>query len=299
MLNKIKNSMARLRWSLVFFCIRLILLFPTKLWRKIGQLLGLLLFAILGKRKLVIKKNIELCFPNMGREKQKELQVNNIRELGIGVLEFFVCCFKPAKFIMQQVDIVGVELLQQAAASKNGVIIFVPHTSSMCITISALAQVLPVSVLHRPFKHNALRSMLDRLACRMDIGLLAQRDIKSIIQTLKNNGNLVILPDHDMGRVGAIFADFFDIKAATTASIFKLAKSTGAEIISVYNYRLDDGKICIECSNELNNYCDSSHADAVTAMNKYLEVNVKRFPWQYYWPHKRFKTRPCDGKNLY
>ena len=299
MLNKIKSGMASLSWGLVFFCIRCILLLPAKLWRKIGQLLGLLLFAILGKRKLVIKKNIELCFPDAGRQKQKELQDKNIRELGIGVLEFFVCCFKPAKFIMQQVDMVGVELLQQAAAAKNGVIIFVPHTSSMCITISALAQVLPVSVLHRPFKHYALRGMLDRLACRMSMRLIAQRDIKSIIQTLKNSGNLVILPDHDMGRAGTIFADFFGIKAATTASIFKLAKSTGAEIISVYNYRLGDGRICIEFSNELNNYRGSSHLDAVTAMNKYLEVNVKRFPWQYYWPHKRFKTRPYDGKNLH
>lgn len=299
MLNKVRNCITSLGWNMIFFCIRCILLLPANLWRKIGKLFGLLLFSIMKKRKLVIKKNIELCFPDMGGERQKELQDKNMRDLGVGVLEFFICCFKSTKFIMRQVEIINLEAMQQAFSSKSGVIIFVPHTSSMCITISALAQVFPVSVLHRPFKHNALRGMLDNLARRMGINLIAQRDVKGILKILKNSGNLVILPDHDMGKVGTFFANFFGIQAATTVSIFKLAKSTGAKIISVYSYHLANGKVCIEFSDELNNCRDSSYAEAASAMNKYLELNVKRFPWQYYWPHRRFKTRPCGEDNLY
>lgn len=272
---------------------------PKALWLKIGRLLGLVLFWVLKKRKKVIKRNIELCFPQLGANEQTELQNKNICELGVGVLEFFACCFKKNDYLLKEIGFVNFEYLQAAVAKKSGVIIFVPHSSTMFITISALALRIPVNVLHRPFKHDALRGMLDKLSCKTGMKLIAQRDVKRMVGVLKNKDNLVILPDHDMGRAATVFANFFGIKAATTVSIFKLAKSTGAEIVSLYSYRMDDGKVCVECSGELNKYRDSSHLDAAAAMNKYLEDNVNRYKWQYYWPHRRFKTRPLDEEHLY
>jgi lauroyl/myristoyl acyltransferase len=299
MLNYIKNIIVSLIWRIVFFFLRGVLLLPRAIWHKIGGLLGLLLFMLMKKRKAIIKKNIELCFPNIGAAKQKDLCNKNMQELGIGVLDFFVLRFKSNAYIAKQAELIGFELMQQAVQNKKGVIIFLPHTSAMCLTIGALSQLLPISVLHRPFKHDALRAILHGISHKIGMRLVAQRDVKNIIQTLKNRENLVVLSDHDMGRVGAIFANFFGIKAATNVSIFKLAKSTGAKIINVYSYRLNNGGICIEFGETLNNYCNSSHDDAATAMNEYLEFNIKRFAGQYYWPHRKFKTRPCNEGNLY
>ena len=299
MLNYLKNIVVKFSWSMIFFCLRCILLLPRVMWHKIGRSLGCLFFVLMKKRQAVIKKNIELCFPHIGKSKQNELQKHNIQELGIGTLDFFMLRFKSNSYIAKQSNIIGFDLLSKAVEAKQGVIIFLPHTSTLCLAIGVLSQLLPIKLVHRPFKHEALRGILSKLSRKIGMKLVAQRDVKGIIKALNNKGNLVILPDHDMGRAGASFASFFGIKAATTVSIFKLAKSTGAKIISVYSYRLNSGKVCLEFSNGLNSYCNSSHDDAATAMNEYLETNIKRFPSQYYWPHRRFKTRPHNEENIY
>ena len=129
--------------------------------------------------------------------------------------------------------------------------------------------------------------------------LMSRQDgLRKAIKALRDGIPFYYSPDMDFGAKDAVFAPFFGVPAATVIGLSRLAKVSGARIVLMTSQLTPEGyhaEILGECPQFS---LDDLEADA-RALNALVESQVLRFPAQYYWVHRRFKTRPEGQPGVY
>jgi Kdo2-lipid IVA lauroyltransferase/acyltransferase len=122
--------------------------------------------------------------------------------------------------------------------------------------------------------------------------------VRQITQSLRAGELLYLLPDMDFGDKGAEFVPFFGVTTATVPSLSRFARLGKAKVVPVIT-RLTPTGYDVQVLPAWQNFpTDDAHADTVR-MNDELERYIRTMPAQYYWVHKRFKTRPAGEADLY
>ena len=132
-----------------------------------------------------------------------------------------------------------------------------------------------------------------------DVRMLNRNDgVKPIISNLRKGGLLYLLPDMDFGRNDSLFVPFYGVQAATVPSLSRFARLGRAKVIAMVT-RLTPGGYCAEITPSWPAYpTDDVEADTAL-MNAHLQSYIDASPGQYYWVHKRFKTRPEGEASVY
>jgi KDO2-lipid IV(A) lauroyltransferase len=117
---------------------------------------------------------------------------------------------------------------------------------------------------------------------------------------LREGVPLFFQPDLDFGPRDSIFVPFFGVAAATTSALTRLARIAGAAVLPVIAEQTADGMQCIVCIHPpLDAFPGESPEADTRRMNAMIEEHVRRIPAQYWWLHKRFKTRPAGERPVY
>lgn len=121
---------------------------------------------------------------------------------------------------------------------------------------------------------------------------------QTILSGLRKGGLLYLLPDMDFGRNDSLFVPFYGVTAATVPSLSRFARLGRAKVISMVTRITPTGYLA-ELSPAWPGYpTDDAEADTAL-MNQYLQSYIDVTPGQYYWVHKRFKTRPEGEPSIY
>jgi KDO2-lipid IV(A) lauroyltransferase len=119
-----------------------------------------------------------------------------------------------------------------------------------------------------------------------------------MIKSLKDGWRLHFSPDMDFGINGSVWAAFFGVKAATPSSLSRIAKLGRARVCTVVTRLTPQGYTLV--MGPVWSQFPSDDVDADTQrMNLDIETWVRQAPAQYYWVHKRFKTRPPGEPSVY
>jgi len=131
------------------------------------------------------------------------------------------------------------------------------------------------------------------------VQLLQREDgVKTIVSSLRNNAWLYLLPDMNFGPEESIFVPFFGESAATVPSLSRFAKLGRARVLPVVT-RMTSSGYEVEVHHAWNDFpTDDAQADTAL-MNQRLETYIQDMPAQYFWVHKRFKTRPEGADPIY
>jgi KDO2-lipid IV(A) lauroyltransferase len=105
-------------------------------------------------------------------------------------------------------------------------------------------------------------------------------------------------PDMDYGPKESIFVPFFGVQTATITGLARLAKVTRATVIPVVT-RMEAGGYVCRVGEPLTDFPSGDDVADATRMNAFIEAEALKSPEQYYWLHKRFKTRPAGEKGVY
>jgi KDO2-lipid IV(A) lauroyltransferase len=132
-----------------------------------------------------------------------------------------------------------------------------------------------------------------------DVAALNRVDgIKPVLSGLRKGGLLYLLPDMDFGRDQTIFVPFYGVQAATVPSLSRFARLGKAKVVPVVA-KLTPGGYEIEVKAAWQNFpTDDVEADTAL-MNERLQGYIDAMPSQYYWVHRRFKTRPEGEPPIY
>jgi Kdo2-lipid IVA lauroyltransferase/acyltransferase len=279
--------------------LRAIELLPFSAQRQVGSALGRLIRHLPLAYVRIARRNIELCLPMLSSHEQADLVDRHCQSLGMGLCETANTWWSSDQRVHELAEIHGLEHLQAALAKGRGAIMIGGHFTTIEIATRILGTVVPLNVLYRPMKNEVLSHIMFTSFSRHGKPI-PYDDIRAMIRALKKNEAVWYAPDQSYRNKGAAMVNFFGIPAATTTATSRLARISGAPVLTYFPERLPGNagyRVVIGAALE-----DFPGADVVRdaeRFNRLLEAQIRRVPEQYLWVHRRFKGLTRDYPDYY
>jgi KDO2-lipid IV(A) lauroyltransferase len=266
---------------------------PLDVLAKLGEWIGMLLFVLGHERREVARTNLKLCFPYWSEDKRETILRRHFRAFGRNLLEHGILWWSSRERIKKLVRIEGLEHWQ--AVKDKPVIWLAPHFVGLDMGGSRIHSEFPGVSMYSQQKHSLVNALLLHGRTRFGTSILVSRHegIRPVIKALRDGVPLYYLPDMDYGPRESLFVPFFGVPAATIPTLSRLVRITGAKVVPCVTRQLPSGMGYV-----LKFYpaWEDFPGDTVEAdtrrMNAFIEERVLEMPEQYFWLHKRFKTRP-------
>jgi Kdo2-lipid IVA lauroyltransferase/acyltransferase len=273
---------------------------PYSLQLITGRCLGKLAYWLLPHRRHIAQVNLQLCFPTLNKQQRQQLLKKHFAAMGMGVVEAGMAWWMKEKKFQRLGIIEGAEHLEKALQQKRGVILLSAHFTTLEIAARLVGARYTIHTLYRAQKNRLFNFFMERARKRNVAAIIPRNDIKTIIKSLKNNIPIYYAADQDYGRKHSIFANFFGIPAATITATTRLAKINNSPIVPVFHYREDHSPYYrVIFHPALENFPSDDLEKDLTQVNHIIEQAILLKPEQYFWTHRRFKTRPEREKRPY
>jgi KDO2-lipid IV(A) lauroyltransferase len=272
---------------------------PLSIVAAIGNALGAVGFLLMGSRRKVVRINLEKCFPDLDEQDRDRLARAHFRAFFRSVLERGILWWAPRARLERLIRVEGVENLARLAGKPA--IILSPHFVGFEAAIMRLTMEFPVSGMYATQSD----ALADRVALRGRSrfgGKLMERQtgIWGALQVLRSGGFYFYLPDMDYGRKHSIFVPFFGVQTATVPALSQMAKRSGAAIVPCTTRILPGGAgYLVRLEPAWSAFPGPDPVADTRRMLAYIEERTREMPEQYYWLHKRFKTRPEGEASFY
>ena len=262
-----------------------------------GRVLGWLTRRALGSRVHIVRTNLALCFPERSEQQREALLRRHFQLLAQSVVDRGLLWFGKRKRIEDTISIDGLEHLQALLDAERPIILLAPHFIGLDAAATRLTLFLETSAtLYTPQSDPDVDQLVRNGRGRFNtVHLISRRDgVRGLIRQLRNGVPVYYLPDMDWGTEGATFAPFFGIPAATLLTTAQIARSFKAAVVPIVS-RLngETGRYHVDVLPPLADFPgEQSLEDATARLNLLIQSWVETDPAQYYWVHRRFKTRP-------
>ena len=275
---------------------------PLSVLSRIGSAFGLLLYVLVPPRRRVALINLGLCFPELSAARRRALARRHFAITGRSMLERGLAWWASAERMRALVRIDGLERLAALKAAGRPVILLTPHFVGLDMAGTRLSLEGDFVSVYSPQKDKVIDHWLHHGRSRFNDQLLLSRHdgVRATVKAMKSGRPLYYLPDLDYGRKESIFVPFFGVPAATITGLPRLARLANAAVVPCVVRMKPGGEgYVLELGAPWADYpSDDVEADT-RRMNAWLEGVVRTMPEQYYWVHKRFKTRPEGEPRIY
>jgi Kdo2-lipid IVA lauroyltransferase/acyltransferase len=282
------------------FLMYLLQFLPLPVQAAFGTSVGYVLYWLIPRRRRVALINLRLCFPEMTEGERRKLARANFAVLARSVLERALLWWAPQQRIDDLIRLEGEEHLK--AVLGTPVILLVPHFAGMELGWAKLTQHYLISGFYATQKNFHFNAALLHGRARFgESAIIGQaKGLAPAVSAIKQGLPFYYLPDMDFSRPDTIFVPFFGHPAATITTVSRIARITGAKIVPLINCILPGGKgYVVKLYPAWDNFPGESVEEDTRRMNKFIEDRVREIPEQYYWVHRRFKTRPEGEKKIY
>jgi KDO2-lipid IV(A) lauroyltransferase len=271
---------------------------PLPLLALVGEGLGLMLYALVGERRRVTVTNLGLCFPQLSAAQKSALARRHFMAFGRSIVELGLWWWASPARIRRLVRLEGGERL--AAYKGKPVILLVPHFVGIDAGWIRMALEQGLVAIYTRQKNRVFEAAMNGGRLRFGNCELASRQegTRKALKAMKGGRFFHYSPDMDYGPKESIFVPFFGVPTATITALSRLAKLTGATVIPVLT-RMEEGIYVTRIGEPWAAFPGDDEIADARRLNAFIEAEVQRSPEQYYWLHKRFKTRPPGEPRLY
>jgi KDO2-lipid IV(A) lauroyltransferase len=267
---------------------------PWRLAIGIHEAFGGLLWRLLKRRRRIVERNLELCFPELDRAAVEALARRHFANVGATIAEIAFAWFAPERRVAPLMHIAGVEHLHAALAKGRGVLLLSGHSSTLEICSPFVKNLVPTfAFMYRPRNNPLLDTLQSRGRRRASHVSFSNTDIRALLRALKRNGVVWYAPDQARSGSGGELQTFFGQPAMTNTGTSRIARVSGAAVVPFFFCRLDDGTgYRLRFDAALDGLTGDTTADTrlVTGV---IEGFVRECPAQYLWMHRKFKDRPA------
>mgnify|MGYP003384586961 CR=1 FL=1 len=273
---------------------------PLPVLGRFGKAFGSLLFVLLRSRRHITLTNLRLCRPELSEAERYTLARRHFQDYSRSVWERGILWWASEARLRRLIQVEPSVPLTEIAAGP--VILLCPHF--VCLDVAGVAVMLESSLcsIYVKQKNRVFDQALRRGRSRFrPVELFSRSDgIKPIIRAMRNGLPYFMLPDMDFGMQNACFVPFFGVPAATLTAPARLAASTNAKLIPVVATFLPNYQGWqVKFFPAWQDYPGADLESATRRMNAFIEEQALALPSEYFWSHKRFKTRPPGLDNVY
>ena len=263
---------------------------PLRIQAVIGSAVGSAMFWLIPERRKVTRINLEKCFPQKSAQERERLARAHFRAFCRAFIEQGILWWSSRERIRDLVRLEGLENVQGKS------ILFAPHFVGFEATLARLALEFPVAMMYSRQKDARFEARLYAGRTRFG-GVMYPRQggIKRGIELINSGTLFYYLPDLDFGPKRSVFVPFFGVAAATVTGLAYIARTTGAAVIPCVTRMLPGGGYVARLYPAWRDFPSGDDTADARRMMAFIEERVLEMPEQYFWLHKRFKTRP-DGE---
>ncbi|HEV8310320.1 MAG TPA: lysophospholipid acyltransferase family protein [Methylomirabilota bacterium] len=266
----------------------------------LGARLGDVAYWALPGRRRVALANLALAFgPSLTDRDRRAVARASFRHFGVTAME---CCrlfFGPPGAMLSRLRVEGIEHIKAALAEGRGAFYLGAHFGNWELLGAAhmLTGFPPMNVVIRPLDNPFLDALVARGRERVQLRLIPKRAAVKGVQAALARGECVgIMLDQNAGRQG-VFVPFFGHLASTSRSLAVLALKTGVPVVPAFIHRLADGDHQVTVEPALPLVRTGRHDRDVelntACFTETIERHVRAHPEQWFWVHRRWKTRPA------
>lgn len=274
---------------------------PFPLLWALGTGFGRLAWLVGGPRRRVVLTNLALCFPRLSERERRQLGSRHFGWLGVAAFTQGVVWGASRERLARLVTIRGRERVDEALAAGRNLIVLVPHFVGLELGGAAFtALVHPGLYMYQKIRNPVIDAVMRASRTRFG-GIPVERhdDLRGLVRVMRGGTPFFYLPDQDGGRRG-VFVPFCGTAASTVGTLGRFARLADAVVIPLYARYLPGGRGLEVIFDPPLEPFPSNDAEADAAhMNRVIEARVRDFPEQYFWVHRRFKTRPPGEAPVY
>ncbi len=276
-------------------------LLPYKACLSYGRALVTLLYPIAKKHRKIALENISYAFPNLSEQEKLSLLKKSFLHLG-NLLAGSLWAPRLTKEWMDQYlvyDENSLKIEKQTIEEGIGVVLISGHLGTWEILVQFMGVRMKGAGIYKKIRNPYIDKWLRKLRANNGIKLVPMEDSAQVVKLLKNGYWVGFGSDQNAGKAG-IFVDFLNRKASTFQGPALMAYLTGSKILVYSALSGENGKVIIRV-NDLGVINKKEFPDRETAIRtfterwtKSLENEIKLFPEQYFWVHRRWRTKPGD-----
>lgn len=298
--------MKKIIWALqagIFYIFTLFTaLIPASLAYKAGAYAGLLIPALIPKRRSIAIENISLALPymkahplwNSDIEDARELANETFKNLGRSLTEVCRLYHGRGEDVIAGIEIRGLENYETAKAKGKGVIFLTGHCGNWELVALAFSSIFneEMAVIARKQNNPYLNRMVEKMRMHYKNSVIyKQGALKGMLSTLKKNGIIGILADQAVFPEDGVLIDVLGRKAWASKAPVVIAQKSGAPVIPAFIHREGERQVITfypehHFSGDMS---DSGIARETQALSRYVENYIVAHPTQWYWVHRRWK----------
>ncbi|CBV43028.1 lysophospholipid acyltransferase family protein [Halomonas elongata] len=271
---------------------------PVSLWR-LARLIGPLVRRFSQRERLVTRVNLNQAYPELAEPVQRRLVRDSLVHSSATMLELGFAWLGDAQRVSDSIqEVHGRELLDDARARGQGVIVLAPHFGNWEVLNFWLSSHFPFTAMYEPPKLAALDPIIRQGRERQGARLVPTnpRGVAALLKALNRTEAVGILPDQEPGWGSGVFAPFFGRQAYTATLLPKLVARTEARVVTGVARRLPGRGFAIHFLAADERVYESDERTSAAGVNACVEAAIALDPAQYQWEYKRYRKTPEEAE---
>jgi KDO2-lipid IV(A) lauroyltransferase len=295
-----------LEYAAAWLVLHAVGILPRPTARRLGAAVTSLFYLCQPRLRRAALFNLRLAFPDWTDKQRRRTARRLIRNLGWMGGEFSQFPRHTRESIGEVVVLDGLDNFLAAKARGKGVLFLTGHMGAW--ELAPFAQALyghPLHFLVRPIENPRVDALISNYRNRAgNRAIDKNQSARAMLKILQDGGTVGVLMDQNTSLDEGVFVDFFGVPACTSSGLARIALRTDAAVVPGYAYWNETDRkyhLRLEPALELVRTGDTE-ADVLANTARFTRVVedfARRFPDQWLWVHKRWKTRPPGEKPLY
>jgi KDO2-lipid IV(A) lauroyltransferase len=279
---------------------------PRRAARAVAAGLGWCIYRLMTRLRHVGQRNLQLALPELSAAQHERILRGVFRHLGWQLVEFCRMTRYTAANTPKWIRTEGLDNFLAAQARGKGVLIVTGHLGAW--ELSSFYHSLmghPMGMVIRRLDNRRLDEFVNGIRCLHGNRILPKDDFaRGLLRAMRAGQTVGILMDTNMTPPQGAFVDFFGLQACAATGLARVALKTGAAVLPGFMlWEPDEQKYVLHFGPELAfARTDDAEADILAATQlctHAIESWIRRYPDQWLWIHRRWKTRPAGEPGLY
>ena len=296
----------RLEYWIVVAIARLLGRMPRSLARLLAGLLAVSVYCVFRRLRRVGTRNLQLAFPDLSANTRKRILRGVYRHLGWQLVEFCRMTRYTPENTRSWMRTEGLDHYLAAQARGKGVLIVTGHLGAW--ELSSFYHSLmghPMGMVIRRLDNRRLDAFVNSIRCLHGNYVLHKDDFgRGLLTAMRAGGTVGILMDTNMTPPQGAFVNFFGVPACTATGLAHVARKTGAAVLPGFMFwEPAERRYVLRFGPEIEVPHTGDIAgdilEGTRRCTQAIESWVRRYPDQWLWIHRRWKTRPAGEPGLY
>jgi KDO2-lipid IV(A) lauroyltransferase len=279
-------------WLFAFW-LQLTAALPRRFALRLHKVLGRLVAVLSPRSRRVVRRNLEVCFPELDARSIRRIAGRYFANMGAFVAELALSWYGSEERRQSLCRVEGLEHLQAALARGKGVVLFTGHFTPIEICGPSVKALVPLyAFMFRPRRNPLMNALQNRGRANYAHVSVTNDNVREMLALLARNAVVWYSPDQASIDHGEL-VPFFSQPAMTSTAPSRLARLSGAAIVPLFYRRLpDDSEYLLRFHAPVAGVPSGDAIEDATKLSAVLESFVRECPEQYLWTHRKFKDRP-------